>query len=367
MGSIRGPHRGRKAARRLAAGLGTVGLALVVAVSGCSNDSAGNSAPTSARDQAGGAVAGAPGAVPGQVEDKQGTPTEPGGAGGRLAVDRSIIYTGSITVRVDNVDDAAAKATGIVTGAGGFVGGDKRSRNDRRSEASLQLRVPAARFTSVVEQLADLGKEEQRGIDTEDVTEAVVDLDARILTQQASVTRTRALLARARTIAEIVSIESELAKREAELASLQAKKRRLADLTTLSTITLVLLGPDADAPKPKDDEPDTGFVAGLKAGWKAFLASMEVLLTVLGALLPWFIALGIPIYAIVWLVRRLSRRSQPAHGVIPAMAAAGPAPTGPAPARPAPPPGPLPPVPPRRTPPPPAPPARPTPPAPPEG
>jgi hypothetical protein len=227
------------------------------------------------------------------------------------AVDRSIIYTGSITVRVDNVSEAAAKAIGIVTGAGGFVGGDKRSSNDRRSEATLELRVPAPRFTAVVDQLGrQLGTEEQRAINTEDVTEAVVDLDARIQTQQASVTRTRTLLSRARTIGEIVSVESELAKREAELASLQAKKRRLADLTTLSTITLVLLGPDADA--PKKDEPATGFVAGVKAGWSAFLASMEVLLTVLGALLPWAIALGIPVFGLIWFIRRLGRRTRPA-------------------------------------------------------
>ncbi|HEU4424979.1 MAG TPA: DUF4349 domain-containing protein [Pilimelia sp.] len=349
---------------RFAAGLGAVGLALAVAVSGCSTNredtgsTAGAPALDSQRD-APGAGAPAPGAA------GKDAPTEPGGAGGRLAVDRAIIYTGSITVRVEDVDDAAAKATGIVTGAGGFVGADKRSRDDRRSEATLQLRVPAARFTGVVDQLAGLGEEEQRGIDTEDVTEAVIDLDARILTQQASVNRTRALLSRARTIGEIVSIESELAKREAELASLQAKKRRLADLTTLSTITLVLLGPDADA--PKKEEPDTGFIAGVKAGWKAFLASMEVLLTVVGALLPWLLALGVPIYAIVWAARRLARRSRPAPAVVAAPAmAAGPAPTGPSPTRPAPV-GPLPPPPPpRQTPPPPVRPTTQPPPAPPE-
>jgi hypothetical protein len=334
----------------LAAGVTGLGLALALAVGGCSTGGDNTTAPAggTAVDSKGEApgVAGAPN--PGA--EKPGAPAEPGGAGGRLQVDRAIIYTGSITVRVDKVDEAAAKATAIVATAGGFVGADKRTRNDQRSEASLELRVPAARFTSVVDQLARLGDEEQRGIDTEDVTEAVVDLDARILTQQASVTRTRALLTQAKTLSEIVTIESELSKREAELASLQAKKRRLADLTTLSTITLVLLGPDADAPKP-DDEPDTGFIVGLKAGWKAFLASMEVLLTVVGALLPWLLALGLPIYALVWLTRRLARRSRPVHGVIPApaMAAAGPAPTGPAVVGPLPPPPP-----PRQTPPPPA-------------
>ena len=33
---------------------------------------------------------------------------------------------------------------------------------------------------------------------------------------------------------------------------------------------------------------------GLKGGWKVFLTSMTVLLTVLGAVLPWLLALGVP-------------------------------------------------------------------------
>ena len=49
----------------------------------------------------------------------------------------------------------------------------------------------------------------------------------------------------------------------------------------------------------------TGFLGGLASGWRAFLASMTVALTVIGALVPWLIALsiiGLPL--LVWLRRR---------------------------------------------------------------
>jgi hypothetical protein len=216
---------------------------------------------------------------------------------------RAIIYTGSITVRVDNVNEAAAKATAIAAGAGGFIGGDKRSSSTGSAEASLELRVPAARFSAVVDQLAGLGKEEQRGLSTEDVTEQTLDLDARIATQTARVTSGRALLGRAKTLSELVMLEGEVAKREADLASLTAKKRRLADLTALSTITVVLLDPQAVVDDTRDDGP-AGFLGGLKDGWKALVASLAVLLTVLGALLPWLIAIGLPAWAGYWLYRR---------------------------------------------------------------
>lgn len=301
---------------RVIAGLLAAGLALLVGLAGCSADGGSDdSANTSGAGYSGGqadAPAGDPerapaGAAPGEgtAEDKAGTP-------GRYQTDeRSIIYTGSITVRLEkdgDLDAKAAQAIALVTAAGGFVGSDQRSSADGRAQASLELRVPAARFAQLVDDLSGLGDEESRQLGTRDVTEDVVDLDARIATQQASVNRTRALLAQAKSVAELVSVEGELAKREAELASLQAKKRRLADLTSLSTITLMLLGPDVEA---TEEEPETGFIAGLKAGWKALLVAFTALKTVVGALLPWAVAVGVPVLAVI-LVLRWRRRVRPA-------------------------------------------------------
>jgi hypothetical protein len=292
------------------------GIAVAIGLAGCSADDSGSSDGGGAvqRDTAAegpAPAAGAPGAdVPGEPAQDADKAGEAAGAPVRFRVDqRSIIYTGSLNVRLKkaaDVDAVAERAIATATGAGGFVGSDKRTSDGGHTQAALTLRVPANRFTTVVDELAGLGKEESRSIDTQDVTEEVVDLDARLASQQASVDRTRTLLAQAKTIAEIVSVEGELAKREAELASLQAKKRRLGDLTALSTITLMLLGPDAAV--VTEEEPETGFLAGLAAGWTAFLVSMEVLLTVLGALLPWTIALGVPAYLVYRLVRWLNRR-----------------------------------------------------------
>lgn len=321
MGIERG--RGRRAAGMAAAAV-MIGAALVAGAAGCSADSDAGSTNAAADGPAAGAAQQDTAADPGTADQaaadpaadaaktqEDGTPAGAGAAGqpARFRADeRSIVYTGSMTVRVDAPNAAAGKAIALVAGAGGFVGSDKRTAHDGHSEATLVLRVPAAKFTTVVDQLArDLGgKEQDRALNTEDVTEQVVDIDARIASQQASVNRTRTLLASARTVAEIVSVEGELARREAELASLQAKQRRLGDLTALSTITLTLVEPTApDATDPED----SGFLAGLKAGWSAFVASMKALLTVLGALLPWLLILGLPVAGVLWYLRRRARRA----------------------------------------------------------
>ncbi|MET8529819.1 DUF4349 domain-containing protein [Micromonospora sp. NPDC005172] len=289
---------GRRERRRGGAILAAGTLVAALALAGCSAGDSGSA------DSAGTAAEAPRGAL-----DK-GSGAEAAGTAGAGAPDlrvdqRAIIYTGSMRVQVTDVDAAAREVSALVTRAGGFVGGDQRRSAEADAVAELQLRVPAARFSGVVEEVAKLGRQQSREINTQDVTEETVDLEARIITQRARVDSARRLLARANSIADLVSLENELGRREADLASLEAKKRRLADLTALSTITVALAGPAA---KTSEEKNETGFLVGLKGGWKAFATSMTVLLTVLGALLPWLVAVGVPL-AVVLLVLRRRRRS----------------------------------------------------------
>ncbi|MGN9807921.1 DUF4349 domain-containing protein [Micromonospora sp. BQ11] len=294
--------------RRRGALLAAAGLAAVLALGGCSG-SGGDEAATN--DSAAGGSAGNPelfGDRAGEAPAGAGQPADQKPVAGApdLRVDqRSIVYTGSMRVQVRNVDQAARDAITLATAAGGFVGGDQRRSAGGDATADLTLRVPAAKFTGVVDELAKLGTRQQQEINTQDVTEETVDLDARITTQRARVDNARRLLSRATSIGDLVSLENELARREADLASLEAKKRRLADLTALSTITVSLVGPDA---RPVDDPDEAGFLVGLKGGWKVFLTSTTVLLTVLGAVLPWLVAFGVPLGLLWWFARRRRQR-----------------------------------------------------------
>jgi hypothetical protein len=235
---------------------------------------------------------------------------DPGGEGGELVDIRAIIYTGHITVRVDDVDGATDSAGALALRYGGFVGADRRTSDDERSNAELVLRIPTEHFTAAVARLGELGDEESREIETEDVTADVVDLETRIATAEASVARTRELMEQATSIDDIVRIEGELAGREGELARLQARQRTLDDLTTLSTITVWLLGPEA---KQDEDGTQTGFLAGLSGGWDAFTTSLRLLATTFGAVLPFLVAFGVPVGAALWWARRRRQATAPAE------------------------------------------------------
>ncbi|MFC8615249.1 DUF4349 domain-containing protein [Micromonospora purpureochromogenes] len=307
----------RQTTRRRGRALAALGLAALL-LAGCGAADRSTSAGDSAAEApAGGAPAG------------EGQPGKAGAGAPDLRVDqRSIIYTGTMRVQVDDVEGAARRAVAAVVAAGGFVGGDNRRSVAADAEAELELRVPAAKFTALIDELATYGKQQRREVKTQDVTEETVDLDARITTQRARVDSARKLLSRATSIPELVSLEDEVSRREADLASLEAKKRRLSDLTALSTITVTFVGKDAST---AEEETETGFMVGLRGGWKVFVASMTILLTVLGAVLPWLLAFGVPLVVFLAVLRRRrrGRPAPPAPPTTPVGAPRPPAPTAP--------------------------------------
>jgi hypothetical protein len=301
-----------------------------LALAGCSGATSSPSVAPGGGDQLNGAPP--PGADPdeqrdGGVVEVPGEPNPADTDAPTPAEERSLIYTGTITVKVTQVAQAADQAIAIATGLGGVVGGDNRTIDEDRSQAILVLRVPAERFASTLDAMAKLGTEESRQVQATDVTDSLVDLDARVATQEASVNRVRDLLARAQTIGEIVALESELTRRQADLDSLKQRRAKLSGLVALSTITVVLRGPAAVVEGPA--EPETGFMAGLKAGWKGFLASVKIVLTVAGWLLPWIIAILVPLWIVLMFTRRRRARKSPPPPPAPLLAPASPRPTTP--------------------------------------
>ena len=283
-------------------------LALALAA-GCSSSSDGSPPMSGGRDTAAEApAAGAEGksAYDADAGGNNGAKPQEGQVKTALG-DRSIVYTGSLTVRVTDVEASSAKAAMIATTAGGFVGSEKRVHTAPDSQAFVTLRIPSGKFQSVVADLAALGKELNREIATDDVTEQSIDLDARIASLRTSVDGLRRLLAKASTLADTIQLEQQLQQRLGDLASLEAKKRRLDDLVTYSTITVNLVGPAAVIDLPEEDEP--GFLGGLQAGWRSFVDFLQVSSAALGFLLPFLVTLAI-VLAIGWYFRRYRRRAR---------------------------------------------------------
>lgn len=241
--------------------------------------------------------------------------------------DRKLARRADISVTVKDVDAAATKVRAIASAAKGLVLAESvASESDIEATggfSSITISVPTDQLDATLDEVAAIGKVHSRNTSTEDVTAQVVDTQSRLKTMQASVERVRALMAQATKLGEIVTLEAELSRRQADLEALQSQLANLEDSVALAPIDVRL---STDEQVLADAVDDTGFLAGLAAGWRAFTGSVTVLLTVLGALLPFAVAGALVITPAVFWLRR--RRVQgvvpvPAGGLVPAAAGAG--------------------------------------------
>ncbi|MGW3931954.1 DUF4349 domain-containing protein [Streptomyces microflavus] len=235
--------------------------------------------------------------------ERQNKAPKPGAAG------THVIRTTELSVEVRSAPKAAAAARSTVEASGGLVATETTERIDDEHETShLVLRVPQDSYQEVLRKLTGSGKLLSRSSNAKDVTDQVVDVESRIATQRASVTRVRELMDKAEKLTDVVTLEGELSSRQADLESLLAQQASLKDRTSLATITLDLTEPDSPRKDGKDDDP--GFLDALGGGWDAFVTMFRWIAVAIGAAAPFLATAALVL--VVWRVLRARRAARTA-------------------------------------------------------
>jgi hypothetical protein len=190
------------------------------------------------------------------AQDEPAEPTEPGERPQAEVVPiflgRQIIKTGDIVVEAADVRATTDAIIDTVFDNGGAIWGQETS-TEPTPRAVLMIRVPPLDFDRLI---AAITRVPGVGIVSEnttsdDVTEVVVDLDARITAAESSVARVQALLDDARDLNTIFQLEEELSTRQADLERLLGQRKTIGDQIALSTITLTVLELDPDRLQPE--------------------------------------------------------------------------------------------------------------------
>lgn len=302
--------------KRMRAGIPAVGLGLAAALlllTGCSG--AGTDAADGGGDTEDRSFASAEDATDGAAVEGN-TGTKRGGRGGSAnrsaVVTKAEISTATLTMASDDVRVARNAVQHVVDALRGEVADEETTSDDGELVwTRMVLRVPAESFEEAIGRLEGIGRHRDTDRSTEDVTTRVIDNQARLRAQERSLRRVELLLDRAQDLSDIVAIESELTRRQAELDSLKQQQAWLSDQTSMSTIT-VHLDHERDAATSRDD--DSGFLAGLRAGWDSLRGAAVLVATAAGALLPWLVVLGLLGVPAWWALSRLGRRTQPRGG-----------------------------------------------------
>lgn len=197
-------------------------------------------------------------------------------------------------------------ASSLARALGGFVESSLTSSfEEGEASGEITLRVPVDRYDDAMTQIAKLGTLESSSEQGEDVTDQLVDLEARVRALRAEEDALNALMAQATNVNEVLAVRSTAIGIRQEIEQLAAQQQSLEDRSAFSTIHLLLHEATASlAASPDDDEWSLG--QALDTAVDATVAVVGVMIVVVGALLP------IAPFALLalYLVRRRSRQQQ---------------------------------------------------------
>ena len=155
-------------------------------------------------------------------------------AGGVLA-QRQLIRRGYMGVAVADLAPARIRLERIVAAMGAQV---SRAQVSDDSRAEYSLRVPPAQLGPLMDSVAVLGDVDTRTVSAEDVTEAVVDAEARLAALRASRDRLTQLLERATSVQDVISVERELARVQGDIESLDARLQAMKGQVAMSELSI---------------------------------------------------------------------------------------------------------------------------------
>ena len=215
---------------------------------------------------------------------------------------RLIVKTATLTLLVTDVAEVATRSANLAETLGGFVVTASQREEGGRPAATVQMRVPAERFDEAMGQLRGMAERVQNEqVQSRDVTEEFVDVDARLRNLRATEQRYLDLLSQARTVEDILRIEQQLSNVRGQIEQLQGRLNFLQRSAELSTITVELRLPAAAQTPPPSDW-------AIQPIFRNAVAALLTILQLLLGLLIFavvFAPIWLPLaFAIRWLRRR---------------------------------------------------------------
>ena len=211
-----------------------------------------------------------------------------------------IIKNATVSFQVSNTDSSHERITQMLSGSQAYFGSDKRVQNSYEIQQTMVIRVPAANFDKLMDELM---KESvytyNKDITADDVTAEFVDIQARLKSKKEVEKRYTELLSRAQKVTDVLEVENNLRVIREEIESTEGRLKLLKDEVSYSTITLTTLQ------KLKGDpQPEISFAYRLKEasvnGWRG----LEFLALTIVTLWPFLLIIS-PF--VVWIVVRRKR------------------------------------------------------------
>ena len=220
-------------------------------------------------------------------------------AAGTAPADRKIIYTADLDLVVDDFQGFEKQLPQVIEAAGGFVASRKTDRRhgDHR-QGSWTIRVPVAKYDSLLSGITALGFARSRNETSQDVTEDYVDLQARISNHRKLEQRILDMLEhRSGKLEDLLEMERELSRVRETIERMEGRLRVLTDQTDLATIRLAVTEQATYEPPAAPTFGDR-VAAAWTGSLQAITRAAAALAIALVAIVPWSV-IAVPLAVVV--------------------------------------------------------------------
>jgi hypothetical protein len=196
-----------------------------------------------------------------------------------------IIRTGQASIEVEGLDPAVVKLRQLATQMGGYIANSSfAGGRDQVRTATIELKIPAAKYDQVVGGLNGLGKLESINTQAEDVGEEYVDVAARVANSHRLEERLVSLLAtRTGKLQDVLDVERELARVREEIERNEGRMRYLKTRASMSTLSVTLHEPYPILGRTPGQNP---LAVAVRQAWRNFVALVAGFIASLGILIP---------------------------------------------------------------------------------
>ncbi|MEO0376962.1 MAG: DUF4349 domain-containing protein [Cyanobacteria bacterium P01_A01_bin.17] len=154
-----------------------------------------------------------------------------------------LIKVAEMVLQVETVDDAIKSVSKVVKEQQGDILGlqdEVPANRSQRQTASMELRIPQAKLDVTLDRLTQLGEVQSRSIQAEDVSNQLVDFQARLRNLRKSEEQVLKILDRSGSVADVLKVTQELSNIRASIEQIDAQLQRLQNQVAYSTVRLTL-------------------------------------------------------------------------------------------------------------------------------
>ena len=163
---------------------------------------------------------------------------------------RQLIVEGWVSLEVNNIDAAARQVETIAAQRDGWVESSDIIGEGGYRTASINIRIPSERFNSTMDTLRGMGRVTDEGVSSTDVTDRLIDNEARLEAWETQEERLIVLLENAATVEDVIDIERRISEVRADIEQVAATQRNLENRVAATLIRVNLHLPPRFAADP---------------------------------------------------------------------------------------------------------------------